>query len=237
MRKISLAVIALLLLAPIASANPGDTAMPNPSEDGTVIQAEGDAQIKVQNDFLTIDMTLDKEGVNLSQLHEEIQKEAASALDKASGNAAVTVKTSGFSIYPVYDKDRLVRHHASYQISLETKEFDAGLSLAGAMLPFQVRNLSFSVSPERRKATEKMLLEQAISDLRDNLTTAAKSLGNQHISIINLSIGNRLYSPIQPQLARDSRATMGAVAAAAPVTAEAGESQVSVSVSGSAIAK
>jgi len=62
------------------------------------------------------------------------------------------------------------------------------LALAGSMQPFQVRNLNFSVSPEQHKATEKLLMEQAIADLRDNPTIAAASLGNKQLLITNLTI-------------------------------------------------
>ncbi len=220
------------MLASPSIVSSRDTALPLPA-DGTTIQAEGEARTRVQNDFLAIDLTLEKEGALLPQLHEEMQKEAAGALDKAKKNPDVQVKTSGYSIYPVYDRTRLVRRHATYQISLETKNFEAGLSLAVAMQPFQISNLTFSVSPERRKATEKTLLAEAIADLKDNFGTAAATLGATSITITNLTIGSRQYNPIQPQMMKADMA----MEAATPVAAEAGESQVSITVSGSALAK
>lgn len=230
MRKISLAFYAILLLACPAIAGPEDRTGPG---DGTMIQADGDAQTKVQNDFLLIDLMLVKEGAIPAQLHEEVQKAAAGALDKSKKIAAVQVKTSGYSIYPVYERERIVRQHATYQISLETKDFEAGLSLAAAMQPFQISNLFFSVSPERRKATEKTLLEEAIADLRDNFAIAANSLGAKAFTITSLIIGTRQYNPIQPRLMVEA----AAMADAPPVAAEAGESQVSITVSGSAWVK
>lgn len=197
------------------------------------IQAEGDARTKVQNDLLLIELMLVKEGAVAAQLHAEMQKEAANALDKSHKIAAVRVKTSGYNIYPVYEKERIVRHRATYQISLETTDFNVGLSLAAAMQPFQISNLSFSVSPERRKTTEKTLIEEAIADLRDNFTIAANSLSLQTITITNLTIGPRQYNPIPPQMMKASMAMEGAP----PVAAEAGESEVSITVSGSARVK
>ncbi|MBA3013522.1 MAG: SIMPL domain-containing protein [Proteobacteria bacterium] len=234
MRKISLAIIAILLLPPFSTAWSHDPAMQSPS-DGTIIQAEGNAQTQVQNDFLSIDLVFEKDNANLSQLNEIMQHEAATALGKATKNSVVTVKTSGFSIYPVYERERIIRHHGTYQLSLETKKFDAGLALASDMQPFQVRNLSFSVSPELRRATEKKLLEQAIADLRDTLNIAAGTLGAKDITMINLTIGNREYSPIQPRLMRDPIAMKAA--SPPPIAAEAGESQVVITVTGSAVAK
>lgn len=232
MQRISLVIAALLLLAATASANPQNVITP-PSSDSTMIQAEGSAQAKVQNDFLSIELVFEKDDVNLSQLNKIMNKEATVALEKAAEKPAVSAKTSGFNIYPVYARERvLLHHHATYHISLETKDFEAGLSLAGDMQPFQVRNLSFSVSPEQRKATEKTLLEHAIADLRDNLTIAANSLGAKNVTIVNLTIGNRQYSPVQPRMMSDA-ITMER---STPVAAEAGESQIVLSVTGSAFA-
>lgn len=48
-----------------------------------MIQAEGEAQTKVQNDLLAIELTFEKESPLLPELHAEMQQEAATALGKA----------------------------------------------------------------------------------------------------------------------------------------------------------
>jgi predicted secreted protein len=234
MRKTSVALISMLLLASPCLAASQTTTPHNPA-DGTVIQAEGSAQTDVQNDFLSISLALEKESPLLPQLNEAMQREAASALAKAKKNPEVKTKTSGYSIYPVYEKGVIVRQHATYRISLETKNFDAGLSLAAAMQPFQISNLSFSVSPQLRKATEKTLFEKAVADLRDNFSLAADTLAAKTITITNLTIGPGQYNFIQPRMMM--RGAGMAMEKAAPMPAEAGESQVSITVSGSALVK
>lgn len=234
-RQLPLALLAMGLLAAPTNAVAQEAARPGPV-DGTTIQAEGEAQAKVQNDLLAIDLTLEREGALLPPLHEEVQKEADGALDKAKSNPDVQVKTAGYSVQPVYERERIARQRAIYRISLETKKFDVGLALAAAMQPFQVSNLTFSVSPDRRKATEKTLLEEAIADLRDNLGIAANALGAKTIAITSLTVGARQYNPVQPQIMVRPAMAM-AVESAAPVAAEAGESQVHITVSGSALVK
>ncbi len=223
-RQILFTVAAFLLLTHSSLADTPETSPSGPAE-GTVIQAEGEAQAKVANDLLSIELTLEKESALTPQLHEEMQQQAAKALDQAKKHPGVEVKTSGYSVYPIYDRGRIVRQHATYR-----------LSLAAALQPFQVGNLVFSVSPERGKATEKSLLEEAIADLRDNIGIAANSLGAKSIRITHITIGSRQdhFAP-QPQMMREAMDM--AATAPAPVTAEAGESQVSVTVSGAALVK
>lgn len=228
-RKTLIAVAALLLVAV-----PSWAASMAPPQ--TVIQAAGEARTTVANDLLTIELTYEKESALSPQLHEEMQQEAAKALDQGKATPGVQVKTAGYSLYPVYERGHIVRQHATYRLSLESKEFGAALALAAALQPFQVSNLLFSLSPELSKATEKSLLQAAIADLRDNIGIAANTLGAKEIHLTTLTIAPRQdhFAP-QPQMMR--AAMEMAEAAPSPVAAEAGESQVSISVSGTAEVK
>jgi predicted secreted protein len=201
--------------------------------DGTVIQADGEAQTRVQNDYLTIDLTLDKQDTDAARLNQDMQKIAAGALAKARKVTTVQAKTSGYSVVPVYDKSRIVRQQASYRITIETRDFDAGLSLAATMQPFQIGNLAFSVSPERRKETERALIQQAIAEMREKFNIAANSLGPRTVTVTHITIGARQYEPVRHMMMKGA---MDAQAEAA-MPAEAGDSQVTVMVSGSALAK
>ncbi|MES1981910.1 MAG: SIMPL domain-containing protein [Pseudomonadota bacterium] len=226
------ALFALLLLNPVFAVQSHAADAPS-YVDGTIIQADGEAQTRVQNDFLTIDLTLERQDSDPARLHREVQKDAAGALEKAHKVTAVQIKTSGYSVIPVYEKNRIVRQQASYRITIETRDFDAGLALAGAMQPFQISNLAFSVSPERRKDTEKLLIQRAIAEMREKFTIAANSLGPRTVTITNITVGARQYEPIQHMLMK-GRMTAQADTA---LPAEAGESQLTVTVSGTALAK
>lgn len=222
------AVLTAFLIIPAAHATD-----PDKRDRGTVIQAEGEAQTKVQNDLVTISLALEKENTDPVRLHNEIQKDVDAALKKAKKATSVKVQTSGYSINPVHPPHESVRHRGIYWIFLEARDFEAALSLAAAMQPFQVKSLSFSVSPERRKTTEKALIAEAIADMREKFSIAAKSLGAQSVTITNVTIGARRYGPV----IGPARAGGLATATAKPVIADAGESQVLVTVSGSALAR
>lgn len=190
----------------------------------SVIKADGEAHAKLGNDYLSISMYLEKQDDNPAQLNREMEAEAAHALDKVKGVTSVKAATVGYSIFPVYDKQRIIGQRANYRLVLETRDFDAGLALAARMQPFQIGNLNFSVSPEKRAAMRKKLLGEAILDMREKMEIVKRSLGASTLAITEISVG---ASPaVQPMLMSLSR-----------MAVEPGESDISVSVSGTALAK
>lgn len=198
----------------------------------TQIHASGEARTTVQNDVLTISLMRVREGTDAASLHKAVAAEAAHALATARKVTVVKVRTEGYGVYPVYDKGRIVRQRARYSLSLKTRDVSAGLALAAKLLPFQVQNLRFSVSPEKRKETEKRLIKAAIEDMRGKFAIAARALGDKGFVITQVSIGGPPFSPMPQQRVRMA----GAMAreSATVVPAEAGESRVVVTVSGTA---
>jgi predicted secreted protein len=223
MPLLAAAVLATALASPVSAAD---------DFRATLIKAEGEAQASVANDQLTISLALEREGADTARLHDEIQQEAGRALAAVKKVAGVSARTGGYAVYPVHEKGRIVRHRASYRLVLETRDFAAGLRLAGELQPFVVSGMSFSLSRERQRKTEQALIEQAIGDLRERLRVAARAIGAGEWRITQLQVGD-IAAPAPRHLRAEAMA-MSADRAAAPVEAEAGETQVSVRVSGSA---
>src|SRR6185436_19147835 len=98
-----------------------------------------------------------------------------------------------------------------------------GLVLAG---------MSFSVSTAARRAAEDTLTQQAIKAWQARAQAAAQGFGapSWRPGHITVQAGDTMVRP-QPMM----RAAAGAMAAAAPVAAEAGTSDITVTVSGEAI--
>lgn len=223
-------VMSLLVLAggmARAEGNGGDAAT---SAQGTVLQAGGEARTQVSNDSLTISLVFERDDSDAAELNRTVMAAAKHALEQARKVTAVKTRTAGYGFFPVYDKGRIVRHRASYRISLETRDFAAGLALAARMAPFQVRQLSFSVSPEKRQATEKRLLREAMADMREKFAIVADSLGSKVFRITRVTVSPSQFRPIPLQGLGYAKA----MARTESVPAEAGESTVSVSVSGTA---
>lgn len=200
---------------------------------GTLISADGVAHGSVPNDLLTVHLALERDGTDPGKLNDDIQREAARALVKAEDVGGVTVGTAGYGVYQVVEKGRVVRHRGSYRLRLETREFAAGLALAGALQPFQVRSLAFSLSPARQREAERALIERAVADLREKLGVAARATGAADWRITQLSIGG---GPTLPVRAMHLEAMAVAGDRGTAVEAEPGETQVAISVSGTALA-
>ncbi len=223
-------VLSLLVLTGGMARADGDGGDATASAQGTVLQAGGEARTQVSNDTLTISLVLERDDSDAAELNRAVMAAAKRALEQARKVTAVKTRTAGYGFFPVYDKGRIVRHRASYRISLETRDFAAGLALAARMAPFQVRQLSFSVSPETRQATEKSLLRKAIADMREKFAIVADSLGSKAFRITRVTVSPSQFRPIPLQ----GLDYVKAMARTESVPAEAGESTVSVSVSGTA---
>lgn len=190
--------------------------------EGTLIKAGGEAHARVQNDMLDIVLSLDREGQDPARLVRETEMDAGRALEKAKHASSVKVQTLGYSISPVFDRQRITGQRANYRLMLETRDFDAGFSLASSLQPFQISSVNFSVSSERSRAVRKKLLEGAIADLKEKFDIMAHSIGASKMEIREISI-DRAAQPIALSLAS--------------IPAAAGESEISVSLSGTALVK
>lgn len=190
----------------------------------TIIRADGEAHARVQNDDLSISLYFEKDGENPAELNRDVEREAARAMARAKRVASVRIATAGYSIVPIYEKQHVTGQRANYRLTLETRDFDAGLSLASRLQPFQIASLNFSVSRSTRESMQKKLLQEAIVALRQKLDIVKHSIGASSIAITEISIGGSM--PTQPHLMSMSR-----------MAVEPGESDVSVSVSGTALAR
>ncbi len=190
--------------------------------EGTVIKAEGDAHAAIQNDTLTIFLALEKTGEDPARLAREVEEEASRVLDRARKSRDVKVRTLGYSISPIFDRQKITGQRADYRLAIETRDFDEGLALASSLQPFQISGMNFSVSLDRRKAVKERLLVDAIADLRKKIDIVAGSIKAARIEMTEISVEGEMR--IRP---------LGLAA----VPAEPGESDVSVSVSGTAIAR
>ncbi|HQT25195.1 MAG TPA: SIMPL domain-containing protein [Burkholderiales bacterium] len=190
--------------------------------EGTLIKAEGEAHAPIRNDTLNVFLSFEMTGQDPARLAREIEDEVSKALERARNSGEVKIRTAGYSISPIFDRQRITGERADYRLVLETRNFDAGLSLASSLQPFQISGMNFSVSFERRKAAKERLLPDAIADLRKKIDIVGRSLKASKIEIREISIeGSAQPRPL----------------AMAAIPAEPGESDVSVSVTGTAIAR
>lgn len=184
----------------------------------------------VTNDWIQAVLGVTAEDVDAARLANRVNETMAGALDRASGTSGVRVKSGGYTTHPVHEGGKLRRWRASQQLILESADVDAVTALIGKLqASLQLQSIRFSVSPERRRATENELIAEVLTAFRARAEIIRETLGARSYEIAQISINTQGGSPVRPMYA-EAR-TMSA-AASAPPALEGGSSQLSVHANG-----
>ena len=198
-----------------------------------VVELQAEAQREVPNDLMVAQLFVEETNANPAVLAAAINRSVAEALKIAREFASVKVHTGNNQTSPVYAprSNQLQGWRARAELRLETRDFAAGSALIGKLqATMQLGGVSFSVSPEARKAVENELIAEAIAAFRGRAEIAQKALGGRAFKVQRINLGSGLSGP-PPRLMMQARGMADAAAAAAP-PAEGGASTLSVNVSG-----
>ena len=196
---------------------------PGPS----TIEVAGKAKIMVMPNMATVSFAVETSAKKAKQAVSENAENTGVLLKALGGITAkeVTIKTSGFNLTPIYDKDNRLRpkgYRASNSVILETKSIDklgAFIDEASKVDVSRIGSLTFST--DRDEELRKEAAVKAVQKARKIAEDLAKAAGLTIKKIIKLS-----YSPRGP--VRPFR--MEAMAAAARTPIEVGEMSIEESV-------
>lgn len=174
-----------------------------------------------------------------SELSAASQVEAAQALNKvldatmkqAKGHKGIEVRSGAYRVWPTSKQDsKVTEWWAHGEIVLTSMDLDAVAKLAselGDRMP--IAGMSFSVSPQRRAAEEKALLEQAVQAFKVRAQALTQALGFESYRYRTIELGGdgAQYQPMP----RMMMSAMASDKVGAPV--EAGTETVMVTVHGS----
>jgi predicted secreted protein len=184
----------------------------------------------VTNDWIQAVVGLTVEDVDAARLANRVNQTMAGALERASGTPSVRVKSGGYTTHPIHEGGKLRRWRASQQLILESADVDAVTALIGKLqAELQLQSIRFSVSPERRRATENELIAEVLTAFRARAEIVRETLGARSYEIAEISISTRGGPPVRPMYAE---ARTMAAAAQAPPALEGGSSQLSVHANG-----
>jgi len=198
-----------------------------------VVELQAEAQREVPNDLMVALLFVEETNANPALLAAAINRGVAEALKVAREFASVKVRTGNNQTSPVYAprSNQLQGWRGRAELRLETRDFAAGSGLIGKLQGgMQLGGVSFSVSPEARKAVENELIAEAIAAFRGRAEIAQKALGGRAFKVQRINVGSGFAGP-QPRLTMQARGMADAAAAVAP-PAEGGASTLSVNVSG-----
>jgi predicted secreted protein len=234
---------ALLCLTIPASAQDYEGLLKLP-EGATLMNVSATERTEVKQDLLTATLRYEFEDANTTDVQNKINETMASALNEAKKVSTISASTLGYSIYQ-YDLNqgkanlapRIVwRGEQSMQI--KSTDNEAVLKLAGELqkMGLLMNGLGFSVSTTLRDETQSALLEKALARLTAKAERAGKALGKTKIEMLQVTVGqDGGHYAAQPMMMRSMEMDGGAKMAA-PV-AEAGESEITLSVDAVALLK
>ena len=198
-----------------------------------VVELAADAQRELANDLLVAQLYVEDTNPNPAALATSINRSLAEALKVAREYASVKVRTGNNQTYPVYVPrgNALQGWRARAELRLETRDFGAGSALIGRLqASMQLAGMSFSISPEARRAAENELIAEAIAAFRARAEIAQKALGGKSFKITRMNVGGGNTGPPPRLMMAQARAAIGADAA--PPPAEGGSSILTVAVNG-----
>lgn len=223
------AAVAVALLAARASAQ-----MPPPGIGPPVVTVTAAVTTVVPNDRLQAWMRAEAEDASPATAASQTNTLVAKALAEAKLYKTVKVATAGYSTQQIAEKGKPTRWRVTQSITLDSNDFTQAATLMsrlqdqGGML---LSNMVFSLSDKIRKDAEDSVTEQAIKGWQARAQQAAQGLGFGAWRVGHVTVQTSGGGPVYPQM----RVQAMAAPAGAPVTLEAGTTEVSVTVSGEAV--
>jgi uncharacterized protein YggE len=189
---------------------------PKPS----TVEVVGKARVMTMPNVATVTFAVETNSTKAQQAVRENAKQTDRLLNalKDMGGQKIKIKTSGFSLTPVYDKDNRFQpkgYRVTNTVIVETKEIDKvgtfidEASKAGVS---RIGSLTFSTDDEEKLRKEAAV--QAVKQARDMAADLAKAAGLTIKKIVKLSYTPRGPAPLF---------RMEAMAAAARTPIEVGE--------------
>ena len=227
MKHILLGLVALVSAHSFA-ADTAAPAMPT-------VSVTASATASVANDRMFAWLRAEVDNADPARAAAEVNARIGKAIARVKSAPGVEVKTSGYSSYQWTDK-QVTRWRVQQSISLESSDFAA---LAALLTKMQAEDtlvmsgMSFGVSNDARRKAEDALTQEAIRGWQARAQSASKALGfdTWRVGRVNVATGE---PPMRPQpMMRMTAAAAGA--AAPPVNAEGGNTDITVTVTGDAV--
>jgi len=195
---------------------------------GTMIEFSIDASRSLPNDLARATAYAEATDVNSAELAKRVNANIAAAIALAKTYSTVKIQTGTSHSYPNYYKTgrSIESWRMRSELLLESRDTAALSELLGKLQAnLGVSKISQQVSPQARRKAEEDIIVDAMSAFQERAQRIAAAVKkNYRIKQINI---NNSRSPVIPIM----RATT-AMAETAPMPIEAGENQISVTLTG-----
>lgn len=206
---------------------------PPPATPAVTVNAS--ASTNIANDRVQASLRAEAEHVDAAAAAAQVNAAIAKGVARAKGVSGVTVATSGYSTQQIAEKGRPTRWRVVQSITLSSGDFAAIASLLTRMQEqdgLLLSGMGFSLSNAARERAERTLIQEAIRGWQSRAEIAASALGFEGWQPGRVSVQSA--DNARPfQMMRGAGAMVSADMA--PVSMEAGLTEVTVTVSGEAV--
>ena len=231
--KTFLAAIVFAAIAGVLAA-PSQAQQANAPVAQPVINVTASATSALPNDRMLAWLRVEIDNSDPNVAANEVNTRMGKALARAKAVKGIEVSTTAYSSYQISERNQPMKWRVSQTLQLESSDFSALSSLVSKIQAedgLVLSGMNFSVSSAARRAAEDALTQQAIKAWQARAQSAAQGFGapSWRPGHVTIQTGDAIRP--QPMM----RAAAAGMTAAAPVAAESGTSDITVTVSGEAI--
>lgn len=201
-----------------------------------MVHLSASASSQVTQDWLIMTLTLQKEGLDASAVQKQVKAQMASALalsQNASQTGLFHASTGQWSVTPRYGRDGKTNGWIGVaELLLQGRDVERITDVAGRLSGLTISDVQWQVSPELRHQTESEIQGQAVALFQARASALASSFGFKGYLVREVRVTNQ-DSPELYLGVRSAPMPMYTAATSTPIPAQAGQSRVSVTVSGS----
>ena len=189
------------------------------------------AEKEVENDVLTAVLFASQTGQDTATLSDSVNQDIAWAMDISQQEDAIQSRTLGYMTNPVYTNGRVDGWEVRQSIELKSKDSKILSGLLGSLqTKLRIESISYSISTEVRKATEELLISEALAGFKNRAAQVQANMNRAEYRVVHLNIRTASDSPQHGiRMARGSAMMMAESAPAAP-SLDAGKQKVHVTI-------
>lgn len=205
-----------------------------------ILKLDATVSSPITPDTAVVTLAAEKSGADTAALTSKINQIMADAVSKSKAVSGVEVSTGQFATFPQYDNKGAVKGWTvRAELTLKGKDFGVLGQLAGSLSStLSIASSGFEVSKALSAKVEATLLSQGLLAFSAKAKAAAQTLGFAGFTIQEITV-QQAQLDANPQQPRPMMAMArgAAIADAAPVQMAAGQSILSLTVSGSVVLK
>lgn len=220
-------VFALLLALLALSA----TAAEDPNKTGTLIDFRLDVQKSVPNDLGRASAYVEATGSDPSEVARKVKAALAEGLALAKAQTGITVKSGATHTTPIYGRNSRNIENWRMRSELLLESRDAALlsaTLGKLQATLAIGTLQFVPAAETRRTAEEEATLEAVEAFKAKAERIASAMRKPY-RIRHMNLNGSSHFPAPYAMARGA---MALAAESAPMPVEAGESTVTINVSG-----